>query len=129
MFLRKGCILYTCNNFLEKLPECNHSASCQWQLSYDVTLTLTILGIHISHLAYIIAILIAPRQPRFRFCSPDGGLYAGPPTVTSMLRNIHTDDTLTAFTWTTQANNTDTGMRGGVCSSKQCKSLARQIGF
>jgi len=52
------CILYTCGEFFEKLPECNHSAS-------DMTVTphtLTVLGVHIAHLAYVKAILIACRD-------------------------------------------------------------------
>ena len=81
-------MLYTCNKFFEKLPECNHSAShrgpwlCYWsdatagnraaerQFDEDyvtmspslaaTTHTLTILVIHIAHLAYIKAMLIPP---------------------------------------------------------------------
>ena len=47
--------------------------------------TLTILGIHIAHLAYIKAILIDRNQgpPTVTFCSLAGGHYIGRPTASS----------------------------------------------
>ena len=76
------------------------------------THTLTILGIHIAHLAYIK--LYSSRT--VRFSSPAFGRYIGPPMATSnTLRNIQTD----------AANDTDTVTREGVCSAKWCKPLPR----
>jgi len=66
-------------------------ASVWRQLSYNVAHTLAILVIHIAHLDYIKAILIACRPPTMS-CSPAGCCYIGPPTATSnTLRNIQTD--------------------------------------
>jgi len=68
--------------------------------SSAVTLTthiLTILAIHIAHLAYIKAILIA-RRDHPQCCSLAGRRCVGPLTATSnMLCNIQTEASLTSL--------------------------------
>ena len=80
------------------------------------------LGLHQSHTHR------TQRPSTVRSCSPASSCYVGPPTAMSnTLHNIHNPDwcCINQLTWTTHANDAEAGMRGGICSSKWCKPLAR----
>jgi len=82
------------------------------------TLTIHPLGIHQSYAHH------TQRPPIVRSCSSASGHYIGPPKATSnTLCNIQTDVAINQLTFATHANDADTGMRGGVCSTKQHKPL------
>ena len=114
MFLRKGCVLYTCNKFFEKLPECSDSASrrgyatgmtqrpgtgqlsvSSTAISYDVTLT----SCDADH----------PHTRNIRCLHSPSKLYSSHPETT---RSKVLFPDRWSLCWPTHTNDTDTVMTG-----------------